>query len=131
MPFTSAWGNAVGDHSLGTSDIGSLGNVYLALLLGNPGDSGSVSSEVTGTGYARQLLTGSIGSFASKVATNTAEIDFGSPGSDWGTIPYVGVMTHVSAGIMRFYQQLPTPRVALSGGRPVKFAIGKLSFVLV
>lgn len=128
MPITTAWANALGDHSIGEADIGALGDTYLALFLANPGDTGSVANEVTGTDYERQLLTGSMSAFVDKLSTNTAEINFGVPGSDWGTIPYVGIMTHVTAGVMRFYQQIPSPRVAMTGGRPVKFSPGSITF---
>ena len=126
MPMTTTWANLVGDHVIGKSDIGALADIWMGLFTADPGDSGSQTSEVTGTGYARINVTSSMGAFAAKVSISTAEINFGSPGSDWGTIAYVGFLTASSGGTMKYHEALPNPRNATSGSRPVKFASGQV-----
>lgn len=128
MPLTSAVADDVGDHLIGKTDIGALETAYLGLSLTDPGLSGSIAGELTGTGYARIELTSKMSAFSAGLASNTAEINYGTPGSDWGTPAYVFVINSASgAGTVKYTEQIPSPRFVSSGGRPVKFAIGELT----
>lgn len=129
MPMTAAWRKKVGDHLLGKTDIGALEDLWLGLFTADPGDSGSQVSEITGTGYARINVTSLFGAFdaTTGIAVNTSEINFGSPGSDWGTGAYIGLLSASTAGTMKYKEQLPNPRAMTSGSRPVRFSAGRLS----
>lgn len=128
MPMTAATRKAVGDHLLGKTDIGAIGDLWMALFTSNPGDAGSQASEVTGTGYARINVTSLMTAFdaTTGIAVNSSAINFGSPGSDWGTPAYAGFLSASSGGTMKYYEALPDPRPAPSGGRPVRFSAGRV-----
>lgn len=127
MPMTTVWRNATGDHSLGKTDIGAVADVFMALFTANPTAEGLVVSEVVGSGYGRVNITAKMSAFADGASSNTDEIDFGSPAADWGLITHIGIMPASSGGVMRYYEELPTPRNAPSGSRNVKFTIGTMT----
>lgn len=128
MPMTLDARKDVGDHLLGKGDIATRTDLYMALFTANPTSAGLQTNEVTGTGYARINVTGKFDAFdaATGIATSNDEINFGSPGSDWGTISYVGFLSASSGGTMRYYEALPNPRNATNGSRPVKFSAGQV-----
>lgn len=128
MPMTSYLRKKDGDHNLGKSAFTMPTTVYLGLFQTNPGDSGSQTGEVTGTGYARISATAKFDAFVlgTGIATSNAEFNFGSPGSDWGTLAYVGILDASSGGNMLYYEAIPNPRSATSGSRSVKFAAGQV-----
>lgn len=131
MPMTTHMANKVGDHAFRNTAWAAPANSYLGLSLTNPTAAGLQTGEVTGTGYARIAATSKMGAFAAGVSTNTAEFDFGTPGSDWGTPAYVFLADASSGGNVLAYEQIPSPRAVLSGGRPVKFAVGQVRITIV
>jgi hypothetical protein len=133
MPMTAYLRKKLGDHAIGKASFTMPTTAYLALFTANPGDSGSLTNEVTGTGYARIAITSKMDAFdaVTGIAVSNDEINFGVPGSNWsGGLPisYVGIMDASGAGTgnMLYYEQIPNPRAAPSGSRPVKFAAGQV-----
>lgn len=130
--MTLAWRKKVGDHLLGKTDIGSIGDLWMGIATSDPGDSGSYAGEVVGTGYGRINVTSLFGAFdaTTGIATNIAAIDFGQPGSDWGTGAYVFFCdseSGTSAGSMIYKEEIPNPLSMSSGSKAVKWAAGKLT----
>lgn len=131
MPMTTAWQQAVGDHSIGKTDIGAVGDLWMTLFTANPTAAGSLVNEVSWSGYARINITAKFGAFDSNgEAVNTDEIDFGVPQAAL-TIAYCGFVNAASAGTLRFYEQIPSPRTTTVGGRRVKFAPGTVRIKLI
>jgi hypothetical protein len=76
---------------------------HLALFTADPGEAGSLASEVSGGSYARVAIStpGTFWSAASGGATsNAAAIDWPAASAPWGTITHVGLMTAASGGAM-------------------------------
>jgi hypothetical protein len=76
---------------------------HLALFTADPGEAGSLASEVSGGSYARVAIgtPGTFWSAASGGATsNAAAIDWPAASAPWGTITHVGLMTAASGGAM-------------------------------
>ena len=96
-------------------------NVYLALFLSNPGDSGSEGTEISYTNYARQAVafTAPAASGSGYMIQNSAQISFAEATSNVGTVTYVGVYDALTGGNLLLYGQLDTPLVVQSGVTPV------------
>jgi len=69
---------------------------YLALYTVAPGE-GDGGTECSGTSYARQSFTMSV---SGNLATNTANVEYPTAGSSWGTLVAVGVFTAVTGGTL-------------------------------
>lgn len=111
------------EHSLGDTDIGALADGFLTVLTANPGIAGSVASEAAWSGFARQNISG-IFVPDGKLYVNSALVTFGIPQSVL-SLAYIGYMTHVSAGDMWAFEQIPV-RDTVAGGAPVEFPPGAL-----
>lgn len=102
-------------------------NVYIALYLTNPGETGS-GTEVSGGGYARMPVTFSSPAESStgvQSISNNANIVFPTATAAWGTITYVSIMDSSTAGNMLMYIQLSTPKQGLTG-TTISFVPGEL-----
>lgn len=103
--------------------------VYAALFTAAPGEAGG-GTEVSGTGYARQAVTfgapttGTTGS----TCTNTADVDYSTAGSSWGTITHFAIYDAATGGNEVYYDALTTP-ITVNNGDPVKFSTGALSII--
>jgi hypothetical protein len=133
MAMTSYLRKALGDESIGKVAFAMPSAVYLALFTASPGDSGSLTNEVTGGSYARIEITSKMSVFNSGtgIAISTADITFASPTADWGTVSYVGVADASTSGNLLFYEALPTARAVVNGGRRVSFLSGQFQLRLV
>jgi hypothetical protein len=129
MAMTRYLRKKLGDHAIGKASFTMPTTVYAALFLNDPTDAGIQTSEVSGTGYARIAVTAKIGAFdaTTGIAVSSAEINWGSPGSDWGTPLFIGIMDALSSGNMLYVQEIPNPRAMTSGARPVKIIAGQLT----
>lgn len=96
-------------------------NVYLALFLSNPGDTGTEGTEITYTNYSRQAVTFSAPaqSGSGLMIQNSNQISFAEASSNVGTVTYVGVYDALSGGNLLLYGQLDTPLVVQAGVTPV------------
>ncbi len=103
------------------------GTFYLALFTGNPGETGSLASEVTGGSYARQLLSFAVAS-GGTMSTN-ANVTFPRATANWGTVTHVGVADSLSSGSLWWYKTLPTG-VSVTTGRTVTVDSGDLTLAL-
>lgn len=109
--------NAFLDHLLGTTTM-TLPSVYLALGTGNT-DAG-ITTEVSGTNYARVAVAGTAWNAASaRAIDNNATITFPQAGAGgWGTPDTWGVYDAASAGNCLFYGDITTPKLISSGQTP-------------
>jgi hypothetical protein len=98
---------------------------YLALYTVAPTDTGG-GTECSGTSYARQSFTMTV---SGDTATNSANIEFPTAGSSWGTIVAVGVFTAVTGGDLIAYGNLTTSK-AIDTGDVFRIPAGDLDITL-
>jgi hypothetical protein len=74
---------------------------YLALFTADPGEAGSLASEVSGGGYARVPI-GTLTTFWSAATggsiSNAGTVDWPKATAPWGTVTHIGLMTAASGG---------------------------------
>ena len=99
---------------------------YLCLLGADPTDLGSFLTEVTGAGYARQLITSVMGAAdPTGFSVNTSIISFGPAAADWGTNVFVAFADALTGGNMTWPGALNAPRT-ITIGQPFQIPIGAL-----
>lgn len=130
------------DHALGTASFTTPGTVFLALFTtddsaGNTAEeleTGDLTNEVTGNGYARQTISFNAAN-ASGTATNNGAVTFTASGGAFGTITHVAVMDTNStsdsagAGNVLFYGAL-TASKTIEDGDSFQIADTNLSITL-
>lgn len=96
-------------------------NVYLALFLSNPTDTGTGGTEISYTNYARQAVTFSApaASGTGLMIQNSAQISFAEATAAVGTVTHIALYDALSGGNMLLYGQLDTPLVIQAGVTPV------------
>lgn len=84
---------------------------YVALYTVAPTDTGG-GTECSGTGYARQAVGMTV---SGDTASNTANVEFPTAGSSWGTLVAVGIFDAVSGGNLIAYGNLTTSKTIDTG----------------
>ena len=100
----------------------------LVLFTTLPGEDGTGGVEVSGAGYTPVANVGSKypdPTGAGSVA-NSADVSFGTAGSDWGTLRGFGIRIGSGGALLRFAAL--TPNVPVTTGQPVLFPAGSLIF---
>lgn len=82
--------------------------VYVALFTSDPTDAGS-GTEVSGGSYARVAVT--FGAPSNGVSTNSANVEFPTCTSSWGTITHIGIMDALTTGNLLYHTALTTSKV--------------------
>ena len=118
--------NELLDHALGTGAFTAPSNVYLALFTSDPTDAGS-GTEVSGSGYSRQLIT--FGASSGGTASNSSEETFTASGGDFGTVTHIGLFDASTSGNLLFHGALDTSRSVVDGGT-LTFAVGDIDITL-
>ena len=110
------------DHTLGLASY-TMPTAYLALLTANPGETGSLSSELTGTGYARVEITSKMSatSLSTGISSNSSVITFPTPGAAWGFAAYWAVCDASSGGNVLLYGALDTALLISGSDFPPNF----------
>ena len=105
--------------------------LYLALFLSNPGDTGSEGTEITYSGYARQPITFSspAASGSGLMIQNASLISFAEASTSAGSVTYVAVFDSLTGGNMWLYAPLDIALVVQNGVSPV-FRAGNIKFLL-
>jgi hypothetical protein len=118
--------NAIVEHLLSISTWGAVAASYVALWVGDPGETGAGNDEVAGAiGYTRQEVTSGQWDVTEGTADNNTAITFGPASASWGTITHVAIFSAVTSGDFLAYVQLAAPKSPTSGDS-VEFAIGEL-----
>ena len=116
-------------------------NHYIALYTVCPTDSTS-GTEVTGGGYARVQIGASLANWAGTqsagsttassgtggTTSNNIAITFPAPTASWGSVNCWGNTTASTAGSIRFYSTLTTPKTINNGDAAPSFAPGAATF---
>ena len=87
-------------------------------------EAGTLTNEVSGGAYARQLAGLSIPS--NGVSSNASDIVFPTATADWGTITHCALMDAATAGNVYMYSALDVSKV-VANGDTFKFNAGDLS----
>lgn len=118
------------DHSLGIASYTMPATVYLGLHTSDPGESGSLTGEVStsGSAYARISLATKMNAAdgTTGISTNNVTITFGPATTDWGTITHVSVSDAATAGNMLLKGALQIAQT-LTIGTSVQYTTGQLS----
>lgn len=118
--------NKLVDHTLGTTSYTVPSNVYVALFLTDPGDSGS-GTEVSGNGYSRQLVT--FGASSGGSASNSTQETFTASGGSFGTVTHFGIYDASTSGNLLYHGSLASSKL-VGDGESLVFAIGALTVTL-
>lgn len=105
-------------------------NLYLALFLSNPSDTGSEGTEITYSGYQRMPITFSApaASGSGLSMQNTSLITFAESTVSAGSVTYVAVYDSLTGGNMWLYGQLDTPLNVQPNVSPV-FRAGSVTWI--
>ena len=106
--------DAVLDHVLGNTTYTPATNLYLGLWTADDGlESGTLTSEVSGGSYAREIITFDAASSGS--SANTSTVTFTTATANWGTITHVAVMDALTSGNVLFHGSVTTSKTIESG----------------
>ena len=111
MPFTSYTDNKLIDHLLGANTFAKPSAKYVALYVGDP-TAGGTEVSTTGSAYARQSSTFTI---LSNVASNTADLQWPTATSAWGTITHAAIYDAATGGNMLVTAPLNATKTIGSG----------------
>ena len=100
--------NAIINATLRNTSYTSPATVYVALFTSDPTDAGS-GTEVSGGSYARTAVT--FGAPSNGVSTNSANVEFPTCTSSWGTITHIGIMDASTSGNLLYHTALTTSKV--------------------
>ena len=89
-------------------------NAYVALFTTATTDAGG-GTEVSGGGYARQLVGLSAASGAGGLTSNAADIVFPTATADWGTVTHVAIMDAATGGNMIMHSPLDASKAIAVG----------------
>lgn len=96
-------------------------NVYLALFLSSPGESGTSGAEIAYTGYSRMPVTLSAPAEMNTTigVKNTADVTYSRSPSAAGTVTHVGLMDSRTGGYCWIYAHLDDPLIVAADEAPV------------
>ena len=114
--------NKVLDHALGTTSFTMPADVYVGLYTVAPTDAGG-GTEVSGNGYAREIVTFSAAS--SGATANDAEVEFDTPTGSWGTVVAFGIFDSLTTGNLLYWGDLAVNKT-IDSGDVVKFLVGDI-----
>ena len=88
--------------------------VYVALFTVDNGlEAGTITGEVSGGSYARQLA--GLSASADGVSANAADITFPTATASWGTVTHVALMDAITAGNVIMHSALDASKAVGSG----------------
>lgn len=102
--------------------------VYVALFLSDPTETGIAGTEADYTGYTRQVLELTTPTITGTTVTcqNASQITFPTPASNVGTVTHAAIMDAQTGGNVLIYKQLDNPIVLTSEISP-RFAAGDIT----
>lgn len=96
----------------------SLDGTYLCLFTADPGEAGAFTNEITGAGYARQAAAMNAAATTGGTTTKTlvGDVSFPIATADYpADVTHVGLASAATAGTLRWFGPLTTPRTVPSG----------------
>ena len=122
--------NMIGNHMLRGAVFTPPATIYVALFSAATGlDDNNPTSEIAGSGYARQTIT--LSEFAARASANVGDISFPVAGEDWLEATHFAIVDHLSntnwgtnVNVL-MWDALTTPRTCLQGDQ-AKYLEGAL-----
>jgi len=99
--------DALIDEVLRNTNYVPAATLYLALYTADPTPA-NTGAEVTGGGYARQVITFTAPSEGA--TASVADIAFDAATANYGTVTHIGILDALTAGNLLFFGALTTPR---------------------
>lgn len=124
--FSNYLENKILDHVLRNVSYTSPTTVYMGLYTSNP-DEGNTGTEISGSGYARQVV--SVTTASGGIVTSSADITFPQATASWGTISHIALLDAITAGNMLMYTALTTSKV-IDADDILKVSTGSLTVTL-
>ena len=88
--------------------------VYVALFTQDDGlEAGTITSEVSGGSYARELA--GLSASSDGVSANAGDITFTTATGDWGTITHIALIDAITAGNVIMHSALDASKVVADG----------------
>lgn len=114
------------NHVLRNTAYTAPATVYIALFTADPGEAGSLASEVAGNAYARQSMTWAAPSGSPRETATGATITFpaATPGA-WGTVSHWAVMDASTSGNVLYSFAFDVAK-AVNANDVVEIASGQL-----
>lgn len=112
MSFSNFLELEVLDHVFRNSAYTAPSNIYVALFTAAPNDAGG-GTEVSGNGYARQVMAFSAASSGS--ISNSGSVEFPTATGSQGTISHMGLFDASSSGNLLAYGALTASKTVGSG----------------
>jgi hypothetical protein len=123
--FSDYLENAVLNYVFRNTGTPTSTSVYLAIYTTTPSDAGG-GTEVTGSGYARQLTV--FGAASGGAITNTAAESFTASGGSFGTVVAVGIFDALTAGNLLAWDGIAS--ATITDGDTLTFPIGDIDISL-
>ena len=130
--------NKIVDHIFRSTSFTKPSTLYVALLTAAPSDAGG-GTEVSAGGYARVQVgpsdtawnatqggTSGNSSGTGGLTDNAADIQFGTPTANWGTITHFGIYDAITGGNLLIWGALSTSKTVNNGDAAPKFLAGAL-----
>lgn len=127
--FTNAQEDETLDGITGVAQQTTPVTTYLAIFSADPTETGSVTNELTGGGYARLSLAGLFpASTGTGTVSNDVVVNFATATADWSQATHVGIMKSgvATTDDMMVHIQLDSP-ISLLNTQVFSFAIGDLT----
>ena len=88
--------------------------VYVALFTQDDGlEEGTITSEVSGGSYARELA--GLSASSDGVSANASDVTFTTATANWGTITHVALIDAISGGNVIMHNALDVSKVVVNG----------------
>lgn len=112
------------DHVLKTGDYAVPTDIYVALWVGDPLDTGVGGAEVAGGSYAR-VVCNSWDAAAARATENTGAVTFPEATGSWGTVTHFALFDAITGGTFLMHGTL-TAAKTIGSGDNAEFAAGDL-----
>ncbi len=118
----------LGAHLVDATSFSAPATLYCALLTSAPSDAGLGAGEVTGAGYARQLLTGNmlLSTTPPLRRANDGIINFGVAAADWGVVGWLALIDHLTNPTPFFSGKALAEALDIVDGDRVRFPVDAL-----
>lgn len=115
------------DHVLKVGAYSVPSNIYVALFVGDPLDTGAGGAEVSGGSYARVVMN-SWDAAASRATENTSQINFAEATASWGTVTHFAIYDAITGGNFLAHGDLSSSK-AIGTGDNVYFIASAIDVV--
>lgn len=112
------------DHVLKTGAYGVPADIYVALWVGDPTDTGGGGAEVSGGSYAR-VICNTWDAASARATENTGAVTFPEATGAWGTVTHFAIFDDVAAGNFLAHGTLAASKV-IGTGDNAEFAAGDI-----